>query len=97
YRTYNERSMIQYLDHFQKERSLQTQQELLQDELIFGLRMTRGISISDIETKYGIKLLEKFPKIEEKVELGLLKIKDQRLYLTHYGMMLGNQVFMLFI
>lgn len=97
YRTYNERSMIQYLDHFQKERTLQSDHELLQDELIFGLRMTKGVSIKDVEAKYGINLLEKFPKIEEKVELGLLKIKGDRLYLTHHGMMLGNQVFMLFI
>lgn len=97
YRTYNERGMPQYLDHFIKEKTLQTKETKLQDELIFGLRMTKGVSMSSIEKRYGVKLLEQYPKILEKVELGLVKIEDNHLYLTREGMMLGNQVFMLFI
>ncbi|MBN3490362.1 radical SAM family heme chaperone HemW [Acholeplasma equirhinis] len=96
-RTYNERGMSQYLDHFTKERMPQTDELKLQDELIFGLRMTKGVDIHKIEKTYGINLFEKYPQIQDKIELGLLRLKDHHLQLTKEGMMLGNQVFMLFI
>ncbi|WP_162150572.1 radical SAM family heme chaperone HemW [Acholeplasma equifetale] len=97
HRTYNERGLPQYLDHFTKERVLQTQEDLLQDDLIFGLRKRKGIFIDDIEKKYNIKLLEKYPKLLEQESYGLVEFKDGYLRLTRKGMMLGNQVFMLFI
>lgn len=97
YRTYNERGLHQYLDHFIKEKVFQTEDDKLQDELIFGLRLTKGIYIPYIEKKYNINLLEKYPKILEKIELGLVEIEDNYFKLSKKGMMLGNQVFMLFI
>jgi len=96
-RTYNERSMAQYLEHFQKEKVTQTVDDLITDEMVFGLRMTRGVSISMMKEKYGIDVFERFPQIKEKIELGLLKQEGDRLHLTQNGMMLGNQVFMLFV
>ncbi|VEU82360.1 Oxygen-independent coproporphyrinogen-III oxidase [Acholeplasma hippikon] len=97
YRTYNERGLPQYLEHFTKEKVLQTEDDKLQDELIFGLRLTKGIYIPYVEQKYNIKLLEKYPQIQDKIELGLVKIENDYFKLTRKGMMLGNQVFMLFI
>ncbi len=97
YRTYNERGMSQYLDHFLKEKTLQTDETKLQDELIFGLRMTKGISISQIESKYNVTLMDKYPQISDKIKLGLVRIEGDYLHLTKEGMMLGNQVFMLFV
>lgn len=97
HRTYNERGMSQYLEHFLKEKTFQTDEIKLQDELIFGLRMTKGVQISTLENKYGINLLEKYPQISDKIKLGLVKIENDYLHLTKEGMMLGNQVFMLFV
>src|SRR5690606_25266731 len=96
-RTYNERGMSQYLDHFTKEKVHQTKQDLLQDDLIFGLRMTKGVDIPRIENEYGIHLFEAYPQIKDKIELGLLRVVNNHLQLAKEGMMLGNQVFMLFI
>lgn len=97
YRTYNERGMSQYMDHFIKERVLQDDTLKLQDELIFGLRLTKGINIEYLENKYSIKLFEKYPQLTDKIKLGLVDVLDGNLKLTKEGVMLGNQVFMLFV
>lgn len=97
YRTYNERGMGQYMDHFLKEKTLQSEDLKLQDELIFGLRLTKGVYIPRLEQKYKIKLTEKYPQIHDKIKLGLLEIKDDYIRLTKEGTMLGNQVFMIFV
>ena len=97
HRTYNERALAKYLINPLKEKIKQTKDDLLQDELIFGLRKTSGISILDIEEKYHINLLDKFPKLKEKIDLGLVTIEQNYLKLTDKGLLLGNQVFMVFI
>ena len=97
YRTYNERALSKYLKEPLKEKTFQNEETLLQDELIFGLRKTKGVSISEIETKYQKNLFETYPQLYEKIELGLIEIKDDYLKLTDKGLLLGNQVFMVFI
>ncbi len=97
YRTYNERAMPKYLDHYQKEKTFQTNAMLLQDDLIFGLRKTLGIDVKKIEDKYDINLFETYPKLEEKMAYGLVTLENGYLKLTKKGTLLGNQVFMVFI
>lgn len=89
--------MSQYMDHFIKEKVLQTTELKLQDELIFGLRLTKGINIAYLESKYNINLFEKYPQLTDKINIGLVDIHDGNLRLTKEGVMLGNQVFMLFV
>jgi oxygen-independent coproporphyrinogen-3 oxidase len=96
-RTYNHRALSKYLKEPLERIEEQTQEMLLQDDLIFGLRKTKGINIETIEKKYGIRLFEKYPGLKEKEELGLVEVKDNHLRLTHNGIFLGNQVFLLFI
>lgn len=97
YRTYNERALPKYLDHYQKEKTFQTDEMLLQDALIFGLRNTKGIRICDINKRFNIDLFETYPKLKDKIDLGLLENEDGFLRLTKKGTLLGNQVFMVFI
>ncbi len=97
YRTFNERALPKYIDHYQKEKTFQTKEMLLQDDMIFGLRKKVGVDIEKIEEKYQINLFETYPKIQEKMELGLLTLENGNLKLTKKGMLLGNQVFMVFI
>lgn len=96
-RTYNERALPKYIDHYLKEETVQTNEMLIQDELIFGLRKIKGVNIKDIEDKYQIKLMEIYPKLQEKIDLGLVEIENGYLKLTKQGLFLGNQVFMVFI
>lgn len=97
YRTYNQRSMPKYLEKPQMEKTFQTKEVLIQDEMIFGLRKTKGIDLNEINQKYQIDLLDLYPQIQEKIKIGLLEIKGDRLMLTEQGLFLGNQVFMIFI
>lgn len=96
-RTLNEKAMTKYLDHFRLSSTPQTKAELLQDELIFGLRKTKGVSVAMIKEKYGIDVFLEYPRLKEKMALGLVKHEDGYIALTKEGMMLGNQVFVLFI
>ncbi len=97
YRTYNERALSKYLDHYLKEKTLQNKQDLIQDELIFGLRKLSGVHIKTLEEKYQIDLLELYPKLQEKIDIGLVEMDHGYLKLTKQGLFLGNQVFMVFI
>jgi len=96
-RTYNHKALPKYLSNPLDKVEKQSEESLLQDELIFGLRKIEGVLVSELEEKYKMKLLEKYPNLIEKMELGLVKIEEGRLKLTDKGIFLGNQVFMVFI
>lgn len=97
YRTYNERALPKYLDHFMKEKVEQTSDMLLQDALIFGLRKTAGVHIKTIESRFNIDLFDRYPHLKVRLDEGLVEIEDGYLKLTKKGLFLGNQVFMEFI
>jgi oxygen-independent coproporphyrinogen III oxidase len=96
-RTYNHKALPKYLVSPLDKIEIQSSDSLLQDELIFGLRKINGVDVSEIEEKYRIKLLDKYPGLKDKMEIGLVKIEEGRLKLTEKGVFLGNQVFMVFI
>jgi oxygen-independent coproporphyrinogen III oxidase len=96
-RTYNEKALPKYLNHFLSEETIQDQETLIQDELIFGLRKIKGVCIKELEDKYQIDLFKLYPKLKEKIELDLVKVENGYLKLTEKGLFLGNQVFMVFI
>jgi len=70
--------------------------EPLREELIMGLRLIQGVNISEINSKYNINLLLLYPKINEYIDNKLLKLKNNQLYFTRKGLMLGNIVFSIF-
>ena len=96
-RTYNHKALPKYLISPLDKKEIQSRDSLIQDELIFGLRKIDGVSVTELEEKYQFKLLEKYPGLKEKMEIGLVKIEEDRLKLTEKGVFLGNQVFMVFI
>ena len=97
YRTYNERALPKYMDHYLKEKTFQTKDMLLQDALIFGLRKLEGVSVGEIEDRFSIKLLNRFPHLKTQFDHKLITIDHGYLKLTTKGLFLGNQVFMEFI
>jgi oxygen-independent coproporphyrinogen-3 oxidase len=97
YRTFNHRHLNDYQKQFLDHKEKQTEEMLLQDELIFGLRKIQGVDVKLIEDKYQVKLMDKYPKLQEKITYGLVEIKQGKLRLTEKGVFLGNQVFMVFI
>jgi len=97
YRTYNHRHLQDYFRTWMERKEYQTEDMLLQDDLIFGLRRIDGVDITYIEDRYHLSLFEKYPQLNDKMNLGLIEIKEGRLKLTQQGLFLGNQVFMVFI
>jgi len=96
-RTYNNVSLNKYFNEFQKSNRIIDMQENLADELIFGLRLLKGVNISYIENKYEIDLMTKFPQLEFKIKQNLVEIKEGYLKLTEKGIFFGNLVFEVFI
>lgn len=97
YRTYNHRALPKYLSEPLQEKTYQTKEMLIQDELIFGLRKIQGVHIETLEKTYDIKLFDMYPKLKDKIDIGLVEVKEGYLKLTDKGIFLGNQVFMVFV
>ena len=97
HRTLNHKALPKYLNMPLELKTFQDEDMRIQDELIFGLRKIQGIHVKEIEDKYNISLMEKYPKLQEKIDLGLVEWKGEYLKLTEKGIFLGNQVFMVFV
>lgn len=46
------------------------------DEIMLGLRLTKGVSIDDFTNKYGKNIFDLFPKLQTLIDRKLLEIKD---------------------
>lgn len=68
-------------------------------EFIFlGLRMTKGISISDFYKEFNVNLYDIYEnQIDKLLKLDLIDIKNDKLFLTKKGIDLSNIVFLEFI
>ncbi|AMA72326.1 coproporphyrinogen III oxidase [Aneurinibacillus sp. XH2] len=72
--------------------------EAMEDHMIMGLRMMRGVSASEFQKRYGTTLEEQFGSvIKELIELGLVEWNGEMLRLTKRGIPLGNEVFARFL
>lgn len=96
-RTENERSMYQYLDHFRKEIIPQSLEMLKQDYMIFGLRKIKGVNLEDYLNKFKSDVLTDYPELTNHINNGLVQYTNNNLRLTEKGLLLGNQVFMVFV
>ena len=71
-------------------------EDLLKENIIMSLRLKKGLNIKEINNKYNVDLLKMF-KIDDLIELKLIKIEDGYLSLTHKGLMVANDVFERFL
>ena len=69
----------------------------LQEEMMLGLRLISGVNINDIEEKYQIKLLERFPELRKYLKEEIIEINNGYLRFTTEGILLGNLVFQIFV
>jgi len=69
----------------------------LSDELLMGLRLTKGINIGYFNFKYNVDLLKIYPELNTQIKNGLLEITDGNLRFTRKGILLGNEVFKIFV
>ncbi|HEX8395909.1 MAG TPA: radical SAM family heme chaperone HemW [Pyrinomonadaceae bacterium] len=63
-----------------------------------GLRLMRGVCLTDFERKFGVALLDEYgAALEESFEAGLIEIEENRLRLTGEGALFSNTVFAAFV
>jgi coproporphyrinogen III oxidase-like Fe-S oxidoreductase len=65
-----------------------------------GLRLTQGVDLSAIRSVYGVDVLRRYSdELSRFVDAGLLDMDGpgERLCLTRQGMLLANEIMMVFI
>ena len=103
-RYYNEEKIEKYiaaqgdLNQLRYEEEIVTNQMAMEEYLFLGLRCLEGISQSDFEKRFGKSVKAVYPaQIEKWMGLGLLKEKEDRLYLSSYGLDVCNEIFASFL
>jgi putative oxygen-independent coproporphyrinogen III oxidase len=75
-----------------------TKAEQIEEEMFLGLRKTAGVSITHFISKFGIDPRQLFEKeITDLLSKKWIEMKDDNIYLTKTGRLLGNEVFQSFI
>ena len=93
----NHRLLTKYYESFIESSYEETLAQRQSDTLIFGLRRLEGIHIPSVESEFSIKLFENYPRLNYFIETGLVELVDNYLRLTSKGLLLGNQVFEVFL
>jgi len=75
-----------------------TPDERLGDALFTGLRLSEGINMDTIQTRYGVDVWARFgAELEPFVDEGCLLHEGPRLRLTRRGMLLAHEVMTVFV
>ena len=67
------------------------------EEMILGLRMIKGINIDYVNKAYKKDILNEYPDINKYINSGHLVIEDGYLHLTKEGLLIANDIFVIFI
>lgn len=69
-----------------------TKEDMMNYEIILGLRLISGISIVDFKDKYNVDLFEAFPNAKKLINDGLLEFSDNRIFISSNYVYLANFV-----
>lgn len=96
----NERDILTYMaDPFRsfekrEDYARQSREEQMEDYMIFGLRKTKGVSLSRFDREYGRSWKEVYGDIISRYQrIGLLIIEGDALRLTDAGIDVSNRIF----
>ena len=80
------------------DRRVLSKEERLEDALFTALRLTEGIDLQQVRTRYGVDVWARFgAELETFVDAGVLIYDGARLRLTRAGMLLAHEVMTVFI
>ena len=103
-RYYNETEIENYiaingnLYLLRNEEEYLNQEMAMQEYMFLGLRLLKGIKISDFENKFGISIWEVYKKqLEKWIKYKVLIEEEGRFYLSLYGLDVCNEVFSSFL
>ena len=73
-------------------------QEQLEDALFTGLRLTAGLDLDELTSRYGVNVWERYgPALTPHVAAGRVEWDGRRLRLTREGMLVANDVAAVFV
>lgn len=75
----------------------QTSENLYEDFLIFGLRMTKGINLDEVKKRFNRDPLNDFPTLLSYINEGYLDYSKPYLSLTRKGLLVMNQIVEVFL
>lgn len=94
-----ERLPARYIRKVAAEEDLSEEEETLEIEQSLGetmmvaLRMRRGVSIVELERRFGIRLHTMYAEPLEKLQQqGLVEVTEDHIRLTHHGLLIANHV-----
>jgi len=80
------------------ERRVMNDEARLEDALFTGLRLTAGIDLEDLATRYGVDVWTRYgAALDPFVAAGFVVRDDGRLRLTREGMLVANEVMQIFV
>jgi oxygen-independent coproporphyrinogen III oxidase len=80
------------------ERRVLSRQDALEEALFTKLRLTAGIDVDLVRSRYGVDVWREFgQELQPFVDAGILIYDDGRLRLTREGMLLANEVMAVFV
>ena len=76
----NTRSITSYIKgSFCLHQNLLSRQEEMDNEIMLGLRLLKGISLSNFQKKYNISLQDAYPNVNNLIKEGLLVLENDYL------------------
>lgn len=66
--------------------------EQMQEEVILGLRMVKGINLTTFKEKYNISFVDAFPVSNNLISKKILKVKKDNLYIPENKLYLSNSI-----
>jgi oxygen-independent coproporphyrinogen-3 oxidase len=80
------------------ERRVLSRDELIEEALFTRLRLTQGIDLELVKSRYGVDVWRQYgDDLEQFVAAGVLIYDDRRLRLTRAGMLLANEIMTVFL
>ena len=86
-----------YYENYRKSEEKIDKNTQFSEEMILGLRMLRGINIDFVNKKYNKDILNDYNDVKKYIESGHLAIEDGYLHLTKKGLLIANDIFVIFI
>lgn len=97
-RYFNPSNIRKYIDDIVHDNVKRTEYDChpLEDEMMMGLRLTEGIDINRINETYKIDVIKHY-KLQTHIDHGFLQLKQGKLSFTEKGLLVGNEIFMIFM
>lgn len=94
----NPDALEDYVSGAPKQKLSITRRAALEETFFLGLRLNRGVDLSEVQVRYGAESIQAFsPIISDLRESGLVHQKDKSIRLNPRGRLLSNEIFESFI